>query len=349
MRRQRIAVVGAGHLGKIHAQLLAELPQVELTAVIDPSDQARAIAANLGAKSFSRIEDAFSEMDAAVLAAPTSLHFPLGMQLLEQGIHTLIEKPLAPTVDECESLMEAAYANQCVLQVGHVERFNPAVLAAAPLVDQPRYIEAKRTSRFGFRCLDVGVVMDLMIHDIDLVLNWTDAPLVDVQAIGDTLMDVHEDFAQARLTFADGCVASLTASRIAHQPQRTMEVHGAESHVILDFSERSVQAMRQTAEIARREFRASDLDSAERSIFTDRLFEDYLVYKSVPVTACNPLQDEQRDFVAAIRLKRTPRVTGEQARDAIAIAQRVLDAIDANQTVQPAETAFPILHIPKAA
>jgi len=343
--RLRIAVVGAGHLGRIHARLLAELPQVHLTAVIDPDKSAReSVARKHDAQGFASIEDAFSQMahmDAAVLAAPTSLHAELGHQLLERGIHTLIEKPLAPTHEEAESLIEAAEENDCVLQVGHVERFSPAVVAATPFVDRPQYIEARRMSGFSFRCLDVGVVMDLMIHDIDLILNWVDSPVESVSAYGDSIMDRNEDLVQARLSFANGCVANLSASRIAMRPERTMMIHGPANQIQIDFAKRTVDVIRPAADIIDRSFKASRLHAQERAILSERLFQDYLVHKSVDVAEANPLQDEQRDFIAAVQIGRTPRVTGKAGRDAIVIAEKVLAAVEAQREfAAPTPTIF---------
>ena len=333
MSQLRIAVVGAGHLGRIHARLLAELPQAHLTAIVDPCESSRvSVARDNNAKAFANLEDAVDEMDAAILAAPTSLHERLGTQLLERGIHTLIEKPLAPTLEEANSLIETAAAKGCVLQVGHVERFSPAVAAAAPHVRDPRYIEARRVSGFSFRCLDVGVVMDLMIHDIDLILNWVNSPVVGVQAYGDAIMDQHEDLVQARLTFENGCVANLTSSRVAMQPERKMFIHSPASQVAIDFSSRTVDVIRPNVDITERSFRASDLHASERAILCDRLFQDYLVHRNVEVDEGNPLQDEQRDFIAAVQHGGTPRVTGKAGRDAIAVAEQILNTIAVTQT-----------------
>lgn len=347
MSRLRIAVVGAGHLGRIHARLLSELPQVHLTAVVDPDKSAReTVARQHEAQAFANLKDAYSHMDAAILAAPTFLHPELGHKLLERGIHTLIEKPLAPTREEADDLIATAEKNDCVLQVGHVERFSPAVVAATPFIDRPGYIEARRLSGFSFRCLDVGVVMDLMIHDIDLILNWVDSPVESVAAYGDAIMDRNEDLVQARLTFANGCIANLSASRVAMQPERTMMIHGPANQIQIDFANRTVDIIRPTADIIDRSFQASSLDARERTILSERLFQDYLVHESLDVAEANPLQDEQRDFIAAVQIGRTPRVTGEAGRDAIFVAEQVLAAVEAQRQVG---SATPAIYTGKAA
>lgn len=333
MSRLRIALIGAGHLGRIHGRLLAEIPQAELVAVVDPSEQARrSIASSVDAQSVASVDQLDAEsFDAAIVAAPTFLHESIGVPLLSRGIHCLIEKPLAATVQEATALVEAAEDGGSVLQVGHVERFSPAVHAATPFMENPRYIEASRKGGFHFRCLDVGVVMDLMIHDIDLILNWVDSPVLSVDAVGESLMDEHEDFANARITFENGCIANLTASRISREPERSMFVHCRSVQVAIDFADRKVSIVRPVDTIAAGAFRASRLDQAEKAVLSDRLFDDYLVATDLEVMERNPLQDEQRDFIAAIRQGRSPRVTGQAGRDAVDVADQILRCIHASE------------------
>ena len=215
----RVAVIGAGRLGTFHAQKLARMDSVRLVGVVDTIESRRNRLANeCGTQALSDCRTILDALDAAVIATPTRSHHELAMCALKRGIHLLVEKPLAATTSEADELVRTAKQNRVLLQVGHVERFNPAFVSVLPHVERPKYIEAVRAGNFTFRSMDIGVVLDLMIHDIDLVLSTVRSPLRRIQAVGISVLGAHEDVANARLEFRCGCVATLSASRVSYQP-----------------------------------------------------------------------------------------------------------------------------------
>lgn len=327
MSRIRVAVVGAGHLGRIHARLLASLPDVELTAVVDPILRAAEEVAVLhGARPLTSHRDATRLADAAIIATPTVHHHAVGLELIRAGLHTFVEKPLAPSVRQAEELVAVAASHNRILQVGHVERFNPAFSAAAS-VGRPQYIEAVRTSGYTFRSTDIGAVLDLMIHDIDLALTLAQSDVERVEALGFSLLGKHEDMAQARLTFANGCVANLTASRTSFIAQRRMQVFGSRGFAALDFSAPSARLVLPSDTILHGGIDIDLLGQEEKQAIREKLFVDHLVSQDVPVEPRNAIQDELAEFIAAIRGQSAPSVDGRQALCAIAVAERILAAI----------------------
>jgi predicted dehydrogenase len=236
----RVAVIGAGRLGGFHAQKLARMANVELVGVVDPLAANRdRLAAELHTTPFASHLPLLGHIDAAVIASPTLQHHQLAVDLLEAGTHLLIEKPICTTVAEADELVELARRQQLVLQVGHVERFNPALTAATPHAQNPKFIEAVRASGFTFRSMDVGVVLDLMIHDIDVVLSLVRSPLRSVDALGVSVLGGHEDVAHARLEFQSGCVANLSASRVSYEAARKMQIWSPRAFASIDFGGRT--------------------------------------------------------------------------------------------------------------
>src|SRR5262245_26882888 len=216
MARLRVAVVGVGHLGKEHARILAGFPDVELVGVVDTNaDQAQAIARQHGTRAFTAVWPLLPLVDAAVIAVPTCHHHATALPFLERSIPLLIEKPITTTLADAQELVALAQRNSTILQVGHIERFNPAFEALVQRPMQPKYIECERLGRFAGRSTDIGAVLDIMIHDIDLLLALVQAPVTAVHAIGAAVLGGHEDMVNARLTFANGCVANVTASRLS--------------------------------------------------------------------------------------------------------------------------------------
>jgi len=327
----RLAVIGAGRLGGFHAQKAAAHQGVDLVAVADPSPEARrCVAEQCQTQAVADPRELAGRVDAVVIAAPTCLHHRLGMEWLGRGVHVLMEKPLCPTRAEAEELVETARKNHVVLQVGHVERFNPAWDAARSCVSAPKYIEAVRSSGFTFRSIDVGVVLDLMIHDIDLVLSLVNSPLRKVEALGISVMGGHEDVANARLHFASGCVATLSASRVSYEAARRMQVWSAEGFASIDFATRSATLVRPCDAILERQFDVAALSADQVEHYKNHLFEDLLRRETREADAVDALALELDDFIEAIRQSREPRVSGEDARDAVAVAQRVLNQIHAH-------------------
>ncbi|MBX3413831.1 MAG: Gfo/Idh/MocA family oxidoreductase [Pirellulales bacterium] len=327
----RLAVVGAGHLGRVHARIAKGLDGVELVGIADPVQPAReALAAEHGVASFAHHRELLGRVDAAVVAAPTRFHHAVACDLLAAGIHLLVEKPLASSLVEADEMV--ALAERCgrVLQVGHVERFNPALTAALPHVRDPKYIECCRAGVFSFRSTDIGVVHDLMIHDLDLVLSLVRSPVRRVDALGISVFGTHEDVAHARLEFENGCVATLGASRASYSAVRTMHVWSTGGFTSLDFGARQTTVVRPSDALMRREVRVEELTPEQIAHLKEHLFEEWLAVEHPTVEACDQITAEQVDFVSSIRAGRAPRVDGRQAREALSVADQILASIDAH-------------------
>ena len=328
MKKLRIAVIGAGHLGRIHTRLLNSMDEVQLVGVVDHVKESREkVAAEFQTKPFASHADVIDKIDAAIVAAPTQLHHRIGLDLLARGKHVLIEKPLALSTGECNDLVMASHAHKCVLQVGHVERFNPALTAVQDKLLHPKYIEATRASGYTFRSIDVGVVLDLMIHDIDIVLSLTGAEVTDVKAMGMNVFGPHEDLAHARLGFSNGCVANLKASRVNFHATRTMQVFAERSYAEIDFAAGKARLVTPAESILHREIDVFNVDDQQHDEIKNNLFETFLKQEDIQVEARNAILDEQYDFLLSIETGRQPTVAGEQGRDALAVADWILDEI----------------------
>jgi predicted dehydrogenase len=324
----RLAIIGVGHLGRIHARILAENHHGNLVAVVDPSQTAREeVARQHDTRPMADYRQLVGQVDAAILAAPTQLHHAIGLDLLRAGIHLLIEKPLAATGAEAKELVETARQHRAVLQVGHVERFNPAFSAALPHVQDAKYIEATRASNFTFRSTDIGVVFDLMIHDLDLVLTLINSPVRTVEALGLGIFGENEDVAHARITFENGCIADLKASRACPVATRTMQIWSANGLAQLDFAQRQAQIVRPHARLLRREFHVASLSTEEIEGWKPRVYPDLLSIEQLPSEPCDQIIAEQVDFVDSIVQNRPPKVTGRNGRDAVLLAESVVEAI----------------------
>ncbi len=323
-RKLKMAVVGTGRLGRFHAQKLAASDRVELVGVADPAASHRdRVAAECGCAAFAEHTALFGRIDAAIVAAPTKWHYLLAMDLIERGIHVLVEKPLCASLAEADELVAAARRRGVVLQAGHVERFNPAFRAAAQHAAEPKYIEALRASPFTFRSTDVGVVLDLMIHDLDLVLALAGSPVRRVEALGVSVVSRHEDAANARIEFQNGCVASLSASRVSYVTARHMQVWTARSFAAIDFAARAVRVVRPSDPLLHRgidpeAFARGDEDRAER------FAREHLPRTETSFEAVDALALESDDFVSAVLEGGSPLVPGEAGRDALAVAEQVL-------------------------
>jgi predicted dehydrogenase len=323
-----LAVVGAGHLGRIHARLAQSVEGAELVAVVDPvAAQRDAAAAELRCEAFAHHRQLAGQVDAAVVATPTLLHHSVSSDLLKDGIHLLVEKPLTATAAEAEQLVLAAKQQGLVLQVGHVERFNPALLAAQAQLDAPKYIDAVRTSGFSFRSTDVGVVLDLMIHDIDVALWLARSPVRSVESLGVSLFGAHEDVANARLTFASGCVANFSASRASYTAERRMRVFSRRGFASIDFAARTVEVVRPSQTLLQGQFDVARLSPAEAGHWKDRLLPEHLPREWIEPESSNPIQQELAEFVQSVREGTPPRVSGQQGLEAVQVAQRILEGI----------------------
>jgi predicted dehydrogenase len=330
MRPVRVALVGAGALGCVHARVLSEIPGAELVGVHD-LDAARAADAARRARTRVLADlDAVAEAaEAAVVATPTRHHAAVATRLLERGVHCLVEKPLCSTVEEGRALVELAHRQGRILMVGHVERFNPAVRALLERDLRPRFFEAHRVSPYSFRSGDVSVVLDLMIHDIDIILHLVRSPLQSVHAVGVAVLGTTEDLASARLVFANGAVANVTASRMALKTERKLRLFAPDTYVTLDFKEKKGRILRPAPRI-REELQAGRLLLAQLSpleIMVKRLVREEVLRVDEGV---EPLRSEDEEFVASVREGRAPAVPGEHGVLAMETAERVLRSIREN-------------------
>lgn len=301
----RAAVIGVGHLGRHHARILASMPDVELAGVVDINrDRAAKVAHEHGTTAFGHVSEIDGKLDVAVIAVPTESHAAIALPLLESGVHTLVEKPVAQTVAEADGLIAAARRAGVVLAVGHSERFNPAVTAARPYIADPRFIEVHRLGTSPERSLDIDVVLDLMIHDIDVVLSVVPSEVEGVEAVGVPVLTPKIDIANARLRFANGCIANLTASRISRDAVRKIRFFQRDAYVSIDTAAREVEM-----------YRVEPHDGGPAKIGGGKL----------PVPGNEPLKLELEDFVRAVRERRAPAVSGEQGRAALALAVRIVE------------------------
>jgi predicted dehydrogenase len=329
MKRMRMAVVGCGHLGAIHARLLAMRPDAELVAVVDPLAESRdRVATAHGCRAVAEPRDLVGIVDAAVVAAPTGLHTGVSLPLLEAGIDLLVEKPIAAGVEDARAIVIAGRRHGRTVAVGHVERFNPAWQAAAARVADATVVEAVRTAPFTFRSLDVGVVHDLMIHDIDLVLSLDPGRLERVEARGIAATGGFEDAARARLVFSSGLVADLTASRISPAARRTVSIWSDAALVHCDLTAKTVETVSASAGVRSGSFSAAAVPPGDRAAMKDRFFTDILPLETVTVADANAIACEHDDFLASIRERRAPLVTAAAGAAAVEIAARVLDALE---------------------
>lgn len=332
MKRLKVAVVGVGHLGRIHARLLAQNDRFDLVGVVDPDAEARQrVADECNAPPYADHGGVIDDVSAVVIAAPTRLHHSIGQLYLERGIHVLMEKPLAASTVEADELVESARGHNAVLQVGHVERFNPAFSSAVPHARDPKYIDASRFSPFRFRSTDIGAVFDLMIHDIDLILSLVRSPVRSVDALGVSIFGRLEDVANARIEFENGCVATLNASRASYVTNRKMQIWTADGCVVADFGTRAASLVRPAQELLNRQFYVDHLTVEQIEHYKDHLFDDLLKKETLPMAECDQLTAEHHDFADSITTGRQPRVTGSEGRNAVAVAEAILDEIATHQ------------------
>lgn len=333
MKALSLAVVGAGALGRHHARILSQLEGVELLAVADPHpENGPRVAADYGVRWVADYRDLYGVLDGVVVAAPTTLHREIAAHFLERGVPVLVEKPIAADLHQAREIVRLAELHETLLQVGHVERFNPAWRAArARLVADgasPRYIRAERLAPFTFRSCDVSVVHDLMIHDLDLVLDLAgNATIERVEAIGAPVLSEHVDVVQARLVFADGLIADLSAGRIFPEAKRTMQVWSAEEVLTIDFAARTVSAWGKTDRLRYGEspLEAARQPGADIERLKQCVFGDYLTSKELPVVPGDALTAELEDFLRAIRTGAPPLVDGGTALAAMQLADQILN------------------------
>jgi len=325
----RVAVIGVGHLGNYHAQHLAAMDGVELAAVVDTrAGQADRVAAENDTHSYTDFRKVLRKIDAAVVAVPTITHHSVAKRLLKAGIPVLVEKPLAATRSQARALVRAARKTDTLLQVGHIERFNPVISVLKDFTVRPKFIEAHRLASYSFRSTDIGVVFDLMVHDIDIILQMVDAPLKRVDAVGVSVLGRNEDIANARLTFTNGCVANVTASRISLHAMRKMRIWSPNAYVSLDFGSHQGQIIRPSEKLRHE---GIDLDAVRPEDIPGlkaKLFTEYINIRNIHIEEHDALGKELECFVDSVRHGRAPVVSGEEALAAIEVAHKVVDRIN---------------------
>jgi predicted dehydrogenase len=325
----RAGVIGTGSIGKNHARILAELPDAQFTALYDTQTAAaHEIASRYGAKAAASLEEFASLVDAATVATPTPTHFEIAKFLLERGKHVLVEKPITETTVDARALSELAQERGLVLQVGHIERFNPALSALESKLTRPRFIESHRLSPYPNRSTEIGVVLDLMIHDLEIILHLVRSPLKSVDAVGVPVLSRLEDIANARLRFENGCVANVTVSRISPEKMRKIRVFQEDAYLSLDYQAQSGSIYR----LARQDEPESSLFKKLLSSKDETVVSEFagkrIVREPVEVVKGEPLRRELADFLACARAGSTPKVSGREATAALELALEITRQIE---------------------
>jgi predicted dehydrogenase len=331
----QVAVIGAGRMGGHHARIYASLPEAQLAGIVDTDlSRAETLAQPYNCGAFASVEAllrAYPKLNAASISTPTIYHRALAETLLKRRVDVLIEKPLAPTVADCQALVELAGHNQCVLQVGHSERFNPVVRALGRHKLDPRFIEVHRISPMRFRSVDIGVVLDLMIHDIDIVHHFVHSPVASVAAVGVAVIGQHEDVANARIVFANGCVANITASRLAMKTERRMRLFSPDAYVSVDYQKKAGVVIHKTANQAQLDMLQQKLSADEVPDLSNLDYTELVHVDQLEIDDSEPLKLQLQSFLSAVRSRGEPAVTGEDGTFAVDVAARITQAIANHQ------------------
>jgi predicted dehydrogenase len=314
MKKMRLGVVGVGYLGKYHAEKYAAMEHVDLVGVVDTHrDLADVIASKFNTQAFYSHRDLIGKVDAVSIAVPTPEHFAVSRDFLENDIDVLIEKPITTSLEQADELIHLSESRGLIVQVGHLERFNPAVAALQGVVKKPMFIESHRLSIFKDRCTDVSVVLDLMIHDIDIILNFVKSDIKTIHASGISVISNHVDIANARLSFETGCVANVTASRISTKNERKIRLFQKDAYVSVDFANHDITLIQKSAMSS-----GGVVPGAE--------------IQKLSFLKGDALEDELTAFIKAVTLRQQPEVTGQMGRDALKIALHIMDQIQATST-----------------
>jgi predicted dehydrogenase len=298
MDKLKVGVIGVGHLGSIHAKIYKESPNCQLVGLCDTNQESlNKVCSDLEVTGYANYRELFNKVDAVSIAVPTSLHHKVATEFLKANIHTLVEKPFTLTLKEADDLIKIAAKNKLTLQVGHIERFNSAFAATLKIIKTPKFIECHRLSSFPNRSLDVGAVLDIMIHDIDIVLGLVNSPLKRIDSVGVNVLTKFEDIANARLSFKNGCVANLTASRVSEDSMRKIRIFQEDTYISLDYK------------------------NAEASVY--RKVGLGITKTNLPIEKEQPLQKELESFIACVINRATPLVDGQVARSALAVALEI--------------------------
>lgn len=310
MKKVRVGVVGAGYLGKYHAEKYSQMDDVELAGVVDIDGlQAKKVANSLNTKSYRNYHDLIGKVEAVSIVVPTRAHFSISKDFLENDIDVLIEKPITTTLEQADELIRISETRGLIIQVGHLERFNPAVLALKDMVKNPRFIESHRLSIFKERGIDVSVVLDLMIHDIDIISSLVKSEIKSIHAAGTAIITDQVDIANTRMEFENGCVANVTASRISTKNERKTRLFQRDAYISVDFANHEISIVRK------------NIDEKNSLI-------PGMEIKNLCFTKGDALKDELAAFVKAVGRREVPEVTGQVGRDALKVALSIMEQID---------------------
>ncbi len=335
MKPVRVGVAGLGNLGRHHLRVYSELKEAELIGAYDRDQKLAAERCGaLGTTSFSHYEALLERVDALSIVVPTMAHFEVAMEALQRGVHILLEKPISRTVEEAQTLIETAREHKCVLQVGHIERFNRALRSVEGMITHPLFIEAQRLAPFSPRGTDVSVIQDLMIHDLDIILGLVSSPVERLDAVGAAIVSAEEDLANARLLFRNGCVAAITTSRMARERRRKMHIFQPDSYLSLDLLEG-------TADV----FRLADAGTGDAC---DAFGQIELGSRKRQIVAAHPLAEQEeslklelRSFLNALETGRKPVVTGEDGLKALRLAHEIMSAARQHAARTSINTSLP--------
>ena len=314
----RLGVIGTGSLGYHHARILRDVKSAGLKGFFESSvERAGTVSRELGIRAYGSVEELLGDVDAVSIVVPTKSHFAVAKQALRAGKHVLIEKPITATLEEADELLEIAQASGVLVQIGHIERFNRAIRAAAPYIDQPLFLDSDRLAPFNPRGADVAVVLDLMIHDIDLLLSLVGAKVRDISAAGIPVLTPSVDIANARITFDNGAVATITASRVSKERMRKLRIFQRNGYLSLDLAAGTGELYRLRTDV--------DLAALVRQA---QALEAFVERIPLEAPEGEPLKLELENFVAALRGDEKVAVTGQEGRDALAVALRIVSDIE---------------------
>jgi len=327
MNKLRVGVVGIGYLGIFHAEKYAAMDNVDLVGIVDIDEQrARDVAGRLGVAAYFDHRGLMGKVDAVSIVVPTPIHYEVSRDFLDHDVDVLIEKPMTTTIKEADALIELAEARDRIIQVGHLERFNPAVIALRDILKKPRFIESHRLSIYKERCNDVSVVLDLMIHDIDIILNFVMSEIKCIHAAGIPVVSGHVDIANARLEFQNGCVANVTASRISTKNERKIRLFQEDAYISVDFANHEITVVgTQGAQCRVADSADIPQDTRRQPPVLDLI--PGMEINTLCFTKGDALAEELKSFAAAVIHRRTPAVTGGMGRDALKIALEIMAQI----------------------
>jgi predicted dehydrogenase len=322
MGKVKVGIVGVGHLGDYHTRIFSQIPDAELVGVNDiDEEKGKSVAQKYSTRYFEKLDDVLNQTNAISLVVPTTAHFSLAQVILEAGKDLLIEKPITETIEQAEKLIKLAQKKNLILQVGHIERFNPAFKAIEKHRPDPKFIESHRLAQFNPRGTDVAVVLDLMIHDIDLILSLVKSPIQQIEAVGVAVIAESEDICNARLTFENGCVANVTASRISARALRKMRLFQKDSYISLDLLQKSVEIYK-LVDVDRLSLEEKEKKTVVGNIPVEKVGKT-IIYERPEISDEDMLTAEIKAFLNAVQTRTSPLVTGEDGKRGLEVALKI--------------------------